>query len=63
MKKILVIGARGQIGSELVPALRKRYGNDNVVAAGRSYPLDGDPLTSTMRHPKETAKTHLQITC
>jgi len=43
MKKILVIGARGQIGSELVPALRKRYGNDNVVSAGRSYPLDGDP--------------------
>ncbi|MDR0207447.1 MAG: NAD-dependent epimerase/dehydratase family protein [Bacteroidales bacterium] len=43
MKKILVIGARGQIGSELVPSLRKRYGNDNVVSAGRSYPLAGDP--------------------
>lgn len=32
MKKILVIGATGQIGSELVPTLRKRYGNDKVVA-------------------------------
>jgi nucleoside-diphosphate-sugar epimerase len=34
MKKILVIGATGQIGSELTPALRNRYGSDNVVAAG-----------------------------
>lgn len=33
MKNILVIGAAGQIGSELVPELRKRYGTNNVVAA------------------------------
>lgn len=32
MKKILVIGATGQIGSELTMELRKRYGNQNVVA-------------------------------
>ncbi|UCC92161.1 MAG: NAD-dependent epimerase/dehydratase family protein [Candidatus Aenigmatarchaeota archaeon] len=32
MKKILVTGSVGQIGSELVPALRERYGNENVVA-------------------------------
>ncbi len=31
MSKILVTGACGQIGSELVPALRERYGNENVV--------------------------------
>ncbi len=30
----MVTGATGQIGSELVPELRKRYGRDNVVAAG-----------------------------
>lgn len=32
MKHILVIGATGQIGSELTLELRKRYGNENVVA-------------------------------
>ena len=34
-RKILITGAVGQIGSELTPALRKKYGNDNVVACGR----------------------------
>ena len=33
MERILVIGALGQIGSELTVALRKKYGNDNVIAA------------------------------
>lgn len=32
MKHILIIGATGQIGSELTMELRKRYGNENVVA-------------------------------
>jgi nucleoside-diphosphate-sugar epimerase len=32
MKKIMVTGAAGQIGSELMPFLRERYGNDNVFA-------------------------------
>jgi nucleoside-diphosphate-sugar epimerase len=35
MKKILVTGSVGQIGSELTIALRNRYGNDNVIACGR----------------------------
>lgn len=35
MKKILVTGAVGQIGSELTMSLRDKYGNDNVVAGGR----------------------------
>jgi nucleoside-diphosphate-sugar epimerase len=39
MRRILVIGAAGQIGSELVPFLRKKYGNDNVIATGRKTPL------------------------
>ncbi|HLQ70782.1 MAG TPA: L-threonine 3-dehydrogenase [Bacillota bacterium] len=32
MKKILITGALGQIGSELVERLREQYGVDNVVA-------------------------------
>lgn len=32
MKKILIVGAGGQIGSELVPHFQKIYGDNNVVA-------------------------------
>lgn len=38
MKRILVTGACGQIGSELTLALRERYGSENVVAAGHRTP-------------------------
>ena len=33
LKNILVMGAAGQIGSELVVELRKKYGKENVVAS------------------------------
>lgn len=36
MNKIIVTGATGQIGSDLVVSLRKKYGNENVVAIGFS---------------------------
>ncbi len=42
MKNILVIGACGQIGTELVPALRKIYGSDHVVASDLNFPLKGE---------------------
>jgi nucleoside-diphosphate-sugar epimerase len=35
IKKILVTGAVGQIGSELTMALREKYGAENVIATGR----------------------------
>ncbi len=39
MKNILVIGAAGQIGSELVPYLREIYGDNHVVATYNRTPL------------------------
>jgi nucleoside-diphosphate-sugar epimerase len=49
MKRILVTGAVGQIGSELTVELRRRYGAENVVATGhRTKPssvlCDGGPF-------------------
>jgi nucleoside-diphosphate-sugar epimerase len=42
VKKILITGATGQIGSELTLYLRDRYGRDNVIAAGhRTAPSEG----------------------
>ena len=46
MKRILVTGAAGQIGSELVPELRNKYGNNNVIAAGHKTPLTDDLLST-----------------
>jgi nucleoside-diphosphate-sugar epimerase len=40
MKRILVTGAVGQIGSELTVALRQRYGDANVVASDVKLPSD-----------------------
>ncbi len=60
-KKILVTGAAGQIGSELVPALRGRYGGDRVVAARHRTPLpddvrDGGPhITLDVTSPADVA--------
>jgi nucleoside-diphosphate-sugar epimerase len=40
MKKFLVTGALGQIGSELTAALRQRHGDTNVVATDIHMPTD-----------------------
>lgn len=44
MPNILITGAGGQIGSELVPTLRKKYGTDHVVATDIKEPTYA-PLT------------------
>jgi nucleoside-diphosphate-sugar epimerase len=48
MRRIVVTGAGGQIGSELVPALRERYGRDAVLAtdirAQHSGLMSGGPF-------------------
>lgn len=42
MERILVIGASGQIGSELVPELRKIYGDENVYSADLKEPAEAE---------------------
>ena len=61
--RIMVTGATGQIGSELVPELRKRYGRDNVVATGhlrrptREMEDSGPFLTMDLMDIETLAKT------
>ena len=47
MRKILVTGALGQIGSELTMRLREVYGEDNVVASSKSAKDGQIELTET----------------
>lgn len=44
MRKILITGALGQIGSELTAEMRKIYGSDNVVASNRRLKEGHDQL-------------------
>lgn len=44
MRKILVTGSLGQIGSELTTKLRRVYGADNVIASGRRIKEGHDEL-------------------
>jgi len=46
MEKILVIGAAGQIGSELILSLRKVFGNDNVVGSDKKAAPSEEVLNS-----------------
>ncbi len=61
MKKIMVTGAVGQIGSELTLALREKYGGENVLATGhRTEPskalLESGPFEFINVVKKETVE-------
>lgn len=51
MRRILVTGALGQIGSELVPALRQRYGAEAIIASDlRMMPPRAPALQGPYEH-------------
>ncbi len=47
MRRILVIGSAGQLGSEIVPELRTRYGKENVVTSDIKIPTHENAINST----------------
>jgi len=49
MRKILVTGALGQIGSQLVPELGRRFGRTNVVASDVRMRHD-QPINDSSAH-------------
>jgi nucleoside-diphosphate-sugar epimerase len=50
VRRILVTGSAGQIGSELVPALRERYGHENVVGSDIRMPSIGATSEGPFEH-------------
>ncbi len=62
MKNILVTGAFGQIGSELVPALQAQFGKDHVIAMGNTnIPDDFDGIVEKGKLPdKELLRTLIE---
>ena len=63
MSEIIVIGAGGQIGTELVSALRDKYGSQNVIASdlGENCPamLDGGPYVQLDILNRESVRTFI----
>ena len=65
MRRILIIGAVGQIGTDLTPALRAQVGADNVIAAGRRTPpspemRDSGPFTQVDATDSEALRSVIE---
>jgi len=57
--RILITGATGQIGTELVPCLRKKYGVENVIASDlrcNSHQNDGPFVYTDVTNFDQLAK-------
>lgn len=50
MNRILVTGAKGQLGSDLVVALRQRYGKNQVIESGRAHSVSSGESPSTQHN-------------
>ncbi|MGB8953304.1 MAG: NAD-dependent epimerase/dehydratase family protein [Candidatus Aminicenantales bacterium] len=59
MKEVLVIGAAGQVGSELTMVLRHRYGCDHVVAGWHVTPLSHELRVSGPYEMVDCLNEHL----
>ncbi len=60
MKKILIIGANGQIGSELIAALRTKYGQDNVIGMDLREPSEEQKKGGPWELGDATSKTSIE---
>ncbi len=60
---ILVTGAGGQIGSELVPALRERYGRREVIASDVRVPTGGAQLDGPFERLDATKRRQIAEVC
>jgi nucleoside-diphosphate-sugar epimerase len=61
MRKVLVTGATGQIGSELIMELRRRHGKENVVAAGhKRMPSDAMLRSGPFEYVDTTDKQNVK---
>ena len=60
MKRILVTGGMGQIGSELVPELRRIHGKENVVVGDLSRPPQEELTTGPNEQVDVTVKESLE---